>query len=181
MKVIRTEIPEVLILEPRIFTDERGFFFEGYNKATFLDATGLDIEFVQDNQSRSTRNVLRGLHYQIHRTQGKLVRVLSGEIYDIAVDLRRSSTTFGKWVGMEVSDAKGQMVWIPPGFAHGFLVKSDSADVLYKTTDYYSPSDERTLLWNDPDLAIEWPTEGPPIIAAKDRRGTALRDSDLFN
>jgi dTDP-4-dehydrorhamnose 3,5-epimerase len=181
VKVIAADIPDVLILEPKVFEDERGFFFESYNRRAFRQATGIDFEFVQDNQSRSARNVLRGLHYQILHTQGKLVRVLSGKVYDVAVDLRRRSPTFGKSGGFHLDAESRRMVWIPPGFAHGFLVVSEHAEVLYKTTDYYAPEHERTLLWNDPELAIDWPLAGQPIIAEKDRRGHPLRLAEVFD
>jgi dTDP-4-dehydrorhamnose 3,5-epimerase len=180
MRVIRTEIPEVVLLEPRVFGDERGFFFESYNRRTFREATGVDAEFVQDNHSRSARNVLRGLQYQIRRPQGKLVRCIAGEIFDVAVDLRRSSPAFGRWVGVRLSAESKRMVWIPPGFAHGFLVVSEAAEFLYKTTDYYAPEHERTLVWNDPALAIAWPLTGEPILAEKDRRGLPLAQAEVF-
>lgn len=180
MQVVRTEIPEVLLLEPKVFGDERGFFFESYHRRAFHKATGVDVEFVQDNHSRSKRNVLRGLHYQVRQAQGKLVRVVTGEVWDVAVDLRRSSPTFGKWAGFTLSAESKRMAWIPPGFAHGFLVTSDSADVLYKATDYYAPEHERTLLWSDPALGIRWPLGGVPVMADKDRRGLALRDAEVF-
>jgi dTDP-4-dehydrorhamnose 3,5-epimerase len=180
MKVAPTAIPEVLLLEPRVFGDERGFFLEPYNKRTFREATGLDVEFVQDNHSRSRRGVLRGLHYQLRQPQGKLIRVLSGRIFDAAVDLRRSSASFGKWVGMELDAESMRMLWIPPGFAHGFLVLSEAADISYKTTDYYAPQHERTLRWNDPQLAIAWPLSGEPALSDKDRRGTALADAETY-
>ena len=180
MKVQRLEIPEVLLLEPKVFGDARGFFFEAYNRRTFRAATGLDVDFVQDNQSQSVRNVLRGLHYQVRQPQGKLVSVTAGEIFDVAVDLRRSSPTFGKWASVLLSAGTPRSVWIPPGFAHGFLVVSDQALVQYKTTDYYAPEHERTLLWNDPQLAIPWPLEGEPIVSDKDRRGARLAAADLF-
>ncbi|HEX6266245.1 MAG TPA: dTDP-4-dehydrorhamnose 3,5-epimerase [Burkholderiales bacterium] len=180
MKVAPTALPEVLLLEPRVFGDERGFFLEPYNKRTFREATGLDVEFVQDNHSRSRRGVLRGLHYQLRQPQGKLIRVLSGRIFDVAVDLRRSSAGFGKWVGMELDADSMRMLWIPPGFAHGFLVLSEAADISYKTTDYYAPQHERTLRWNDPQLAIAWPLSGEPALSDKDRRGTALADAETY-
>ena len=173
MNLIPTAIPDVLLLEPRVFGDERGFFLESWNKRTFAEL-GITADFVQDNHSRSQKNVLRGLHYQIEHAQGKLVRVTAGEVYDVAVDLRRSSPTFGQWVSFTLSAANKRMAWIPPGFAHGFLVTSDSAEFLYKTTDYYSPAHERTLLWNDPQLAIPWPLDGEPLLAAKDKAGTPL-------
>ena len=179
MRVIRTEIPDVLILEPKVFGDERGFFFESYNKNTFREATGLDVEFVQDNHSRSRRGVLRGLHYQLRQAQGKIVRVIAGEVFDVALDIRRGSPTFGKAVSFQLDAASKRLAWIPPGFAHGFLVVSDEADVLYKATDYYAPQHERTILWNDPALGIRWPLQGEPILADKDRRGTPLQHAEL--
>jgi dTDP-4-dehydrorhamnose 3,5-epimerase len=180
VKVVRTAIPDVLALEPRVFGDERGFFLEPYNRRTFREATGLDVEFVQDNHSRSRRGVLRGLHYQVRQPQGKLVRVLSGRIFDVAVDLRRSSPSFGKWVGLEIDADSMRMLWIPPGFAHGFLVLSESADVFYKATDYYAPQHERTLRWDDPQLAIAWPLAGEPTLSDKDRRGSLLAQADAY-
>ena len=180
MKVIRTEIPDVLILEPKVFGDERGFFLESYNKRAFRDATGLDVEFVQDNHSSSRRGVLRGLHYQIRQPQGKLVRVTVGEVWDVAVDLRASSATFGKFVVCTLDAKSARCLWIPAGFAHGFLVVSDAAEVQYKTTDYYAPEHERSLLWNDPALAIPWPLGGEPILADKDRTGVPLASSERF-
>ena len=180
MQVVRAEIPGVLLLEPKVFGDERGFFFEAYNRRTFREATGLDVDFVQDNYSRSERNVLRGLHYQIKQAQGKLVRVISGEIWDVAVDLRRSSPTFGKWTGFALTAESKRTAWIPAGFAHGFVVVSESADVLYKATDYYAPEHERTLLWSDPALGIQWPLRGEPVLAEKDLRGKPLREAEVF-
>lgn len=180
MRVTRTEIPEVLIIEPRVFTDPRGFFLESYNRRTFHKATGIDVEFVQDNHSRSTRNVLRGLHYQIRCPQGKLVRVTAGEIWDVAVDLRAHSPTFGKWVAATLDASSARCMWIPVGFAHGFVVLSEAAEVQYKTTDYYAPAHERTLLWNDPALAIPWPLGGEPILAEKDRTGVPLSSAERF-
>ena len=180
MKVLRGAIPEVLILEPKVFGDARGFFFESYNRRAFRDATGLDLEFVQDNHSRSAKNVLRGLHYQVRQPQGKLVRVTAGEIYDVAVDLRRSSATFGRCEGIRLDAESKRMLWIPAGFAHGFLVTSESAEVLYKTTDYYAPEHERTLLWSDPALAIPWPLAGAPTLAEKDRRGVLLAGAETY-
>ena len=181
MKVARTELPDVLILEPRVFQDERGFFLESYNRRTFKEVAGLDVEFVQDNQSFSVRNVLRGLHYQIRQAQGKLVQVMAGEIFDVAVDIRRSSPTFGKWTAVTLTGGGHRMLWIPVGFAHGFIVLSEHAIVLYKTTDYYAPEHERTIVWNDPTLAIRWPLEGEPIVAEKDRRGVAFRSAEVFS
>jgi dTDP-4-dehydrorhamnose 3,5-epimerase len=179
MKVIRTEIPEVLILEPKVFEDPRGFFLESYNRKTFMEATGLDVEFVQDNHSRSGKNVLRGLHYQIGQPQGKLIRVTFGEVWDVAVDLRKSSSTFGKWVSIHLKGLSKQMAWIPPGFAHGFVVTSDVADVQYKTTDYYSPQHERVLLWNDAEVGIRWPVASP-ILNERDKRGTPILRAEVF-
>jgi dTDP-4-dehydrorhamnose 3,5-epimerase len=180
VKVVRTEIPDVLLLEPRVHQDERGFFLESYNRRTFNQATGLDINFVQDNQSFSVRNVLRGLHYQIRQPQGKLVHVVAGEIFDVAVDLRRSSPTFGKWVGITLTGGGHRMVWIPAGFAHGYLVLSEHAIVFYKTTDFYAPEHERTLLWNDPTLAVRWPLEREPLVSDKDGRATSFRSAQVF-
>ena len=181
MKAIPTDIAGVLVLEPKVFGDDRGFFFESYNRRAFREATGLDPDFVQDNHSRSARNVLRGLHYQVRQPQGKLVRVTSGEVYDVAVDLRRSSPTFGRWVGLTLSAANHRMLWVPEGFAHGFVVTSDHAEFLYKTTDYYAPEHERCIRWDDPALAIAWPSAGaPPQVSAKDARGLALADAPRF-
>lgn len=180
MNVIRTEIPDVLILEPTVFADDRGFFFESFNVRTFAAATGCNPTFVQDNHSRSRRNVLRGLHYQILRPQGKLIRVAEGEIFDVVVDLRRSSPTFGKWSGAVLSAENKRMLWVPEGFAHGLLVLSESADCLYKITDYWAPELERCIVWNDPDVGIEWPLAGEPVLADKDRAGKRLRDAELF-
>ena len=180
MKVTPTSVPEVMILEPRVFEDPRGFFFESYNRRVFREATGLDPQFVQDNQSFSVRNVLRGLHYQVRQPQGKLITVLAGEIFDVAVDLRRSSPTFGKWVSATLSGGTHRALWIPPGFGHGFLVLSEHALVQYKATDYYAPEHERTVLWSDPDLAIAWPLEGEPIVSDKDARGVRLANAELF-
>jgi dTDP-4-dehydrorhamnose 3,5-epimerase len=180
VKVVRTEIPDVLILEPKVFGDERGFFFEPYNKRVFREATGLDVEFVQDNHSRSRSGVLRGLHYQIRQPQGKLVRVSAGEVYDVAVDVRRSSPTFAKWVGFRLDAASKRMAWIPPGFAHGFLVLSEDAEFLYKTTDYYAPEHERTVRWNDPRLGVAWPLREPPMLSAKDAAAPGLAEAELY-
>ena len=181
MKVIKTEIPEVLLLEPRVFEDARGVAFESYNRRTFQEATGLDPLFVQDNRSTSRKNVLRGLHYQVQKPQGKLISVLRGEIYDVAVDLRRSSTTFGKWVGFRLSESDRRMAWLPRGFAHGFLALSESAEVLYKLDELWSPPHERTIAWNDADIGVHWPLQGEPIVSEKDRRGTAFRSAELFD
>ena len=180
MQVVPTELPDVLLLEPKVFGDERGFFFEAYNRRAFHKATGIDTDFVQDNVSRSAKNVLRGLHYQVRQAQGKLVRVLAGEIWDVAVDLRRSSPSFGKWAGFTLSAESRRTAWIPVGFAHGFVVVSESADVLYKTTDYYAPEHERTLLWSDPALGIKWPLAGAPVLADKDRRGASLAAAEAY-
>ena len=183
MKVFPTRIPEVLILEPKVFGDERGFFLERYNKRSFAAATGLDVEFVQDNHSRSMCNVLRGLHYQIKQPQGKLVWVVSGEIFDVAVDLRRRSPTFGQWAGFTLSAQSRKMAWIPPGFAHGFLVVSESAEVLYKASDFYAPEHERTLIWNDARLGIDWPIPSGqnPLLAPKDCNGLPLQSCEVFS
>lgn len=172
--------PGIVVLEPMVFGDPRGYFFESFNQRRFSEETGVEVDFVQDNHSRSARHVLRGLHYQIRQPQGKLVRVISGEVYDVAVDLRRSSPTFGKSVGFTLSAENKRMVWIPPGFAHGFCVISEAAEVLYKTTDYWSPAHERTLLWSDPQLAIPWPLAGAPLLAAKDQAGRLLREAETF-
>ena len=180
MNIIRCEIPDVLILEPKVFGDDRGFFFESFNERAFAEKTGVSARFVQDNHSRSARNVLRGLHYQIQQPQGKLVRVAVGAVFDVAVDLRKSSPTFGKWAGTILSAEDKRQLWIPPGFAHGFLVLSESADFLYKTTDYYAPEHERCIIWNDPDIGIRWPLQGEPILAAKDKAGKRLADAELF-
>ncbi len=180
MRVITCAIPDVLILEPKVFADERGFFFESYNQQTFEQATGIRAQFVQDNHSRSIRNTLRGLHYQIRQPQGKLIRVVAGEIFDVAVDIRRSSPHFGKWVATTLSAEDKNMIWVPPGFAHGFAVVSGMAEVLYKTTDYYAPRHERCIRWDDPDLGISWPLTAPPALSAKDRAGVALREAELF-
>lgn len=179
MQLIPTKLSEVLLIEPKVFGDARGFFFESYNQRQ-MDGLGLDAEFVQDNHSRSANNVLRGLHYQINHPQGKLVRVIAGEVFDVAVDIRRSSPTFGQWVGQVLSAENRRMMWVPPGFAHGFCVTTDFAEFLYKTTDYWYPEHERCLLWNDPDLAIPWPLRGEPVLAAKDRLGALLRDAEVY-
>ncbi|HEY9868421.1 MAG TPA: dTDP-4-dehydrorhamnose 3,5-epimerase [Candidatus Obscuribacterales bacterium] len=181
MKVTETSLPGVLLLEPQVFEDDRGFFFESYNERIFKRATGIEARFVQDNHSRSAKNVLRGLHYQLHQPQGKLVRVVTGEIFDVAVDLRRSSACFGRWAGMRLSAQSRLMIWIPPGFAHGFLALAEGAEVLYKSTDYYAPEHERTLLWNDPDLAIDWPLSGPPLLSEKDLGGTSLKSAKVYD
>ncbi|MEO1766213.1 dTDP-4-dehydrorhamnose 3,5-epimerase [Thiobacter aerophilum] len=180
MRVVPTHLPDVLVLEPKVFGDERGFFFESYNRRAFAQATGVDCEFVQDNHSRSVRNVLRGLHYQIRQPQGKLVRVVAGEVFDVAVDLRRSSPHFGHWVGVHLSAQNKRMVWIPPGFAHGFLVLSEAAEFLYKTTDYYAPEHERCLRWDDASVGIVWPLAGKPLLSAKDRQGVSLAQAEVY-
>ena len=180
MKIIDTENPEVLILEPRVFPDERGFFLEAWNARVFRNEIKLDVQFVQDNHSRSTRNVLRGLHYQIRQPQGKLVRVARGRIFDVAVDLRKSKPTFGRWVAYDLSEDNHRQLWIPPGFAHGFLVLSEIADVLYKATDYYAPESERCLIWNDPKVGINWPLVGEPVLSPKDQAGLSLVQAEVF-
>ena len=181
MKVIETAIPGLLILEPKVFGDARGFFMESYNAKAFQDATGLDVNFVQDNHSRSGKGVLRGLHYQVEQAQGKLVRVTRGSVFDAVVDLRKSSPTFGQWAGVELSEENSRQLWIPPGFAHGFLVTSDSADFLYKTTDYYAPQFERSLAWNDPTVGVEWPLAGiVSLLFAKDVAGKPLVECEIF-
>lgn len=180
IKKILTSLPEVFILEPRVFGDERGFFFESYNQRIMRDV-GIPQRFVQDNHSCSARNVLRGLHYQLKNPQGKLIRVAEGEILDVAVDMRRSSSNFGRWEAVRLSGENKRMLWIPAGFAHGFRVFSDKAHVLYKATDFYAPQHERTILWNDPDLAINWELAGDPIVSAKDQRGLTFRDSECFD
>jgi len=181
MKITPTDIPDVLVIEPKVFGDERGFFFESFNERAFAQATGITAKFVQDNHSRSVRNTVRGLHYQIRQSQDKLVRVVSGEIFDVVVDLRRKSPTFGKWAGNYLSAENKNMVWIPAGFAHGIAVLSDYADFLYKTTDYWAPQHERTILWNDPDLAIAWPLAGEPVLAAKDRSGMRFSEAEVVD
>jgi dTDP-4-dehydrorhamnose 3,5-epimerase len=180
MKVVPTEIPEVLIIEPKVFEDDRGFFFESFNQRTFAEKTGVEADFVQDNHSRSSQNVLRGLHYQIQQPQGKLVRVVAGAVFDVAVDIRKSAPTFGKWVGCLLSAENKRLLWVPVGFAHGFLVVSQTAEVLYKATDYYAPGQERCILWNDPDLAINWDLTAPPVLSAKDQAGQPFKAAELF-
>lgn len=180
MKVIPTAIPDLLIIEPRVFGDDRGFFYESYNQKTFKHVTGLDVQFVQDNHSLSVKNVLRGLHYQIQQPQGKLVRVVQGAVFDVAVDIRCSSPTFGQHVALELSAENKRMLWVPAGFAHGFMVISATAEFLYKTTNYYAPEFERCLAWNDPDIAIQWPLNGEPMLSAKDRDGQRLAKAELF-
>lgn len=180
MNVIRTTIPDLLILEPKVFGDSRGFFFESFNAQCFREATGLEVIFVQDNHSRNQQGVLRGLHYQIQHPQGKLVRVVRGMVFDVAVDIRKSSPTFGQWVGVELTEDNHRQVWIPPGFAHGFLVLSEAADFLYKATDYYAPKYERSILWNDPAIGIDWRLEGEPLLSAKDKGGIPLQQAEVF-
>ena len=179
MDVTPTAIPDVLVIEPKVFVDARGFFYESFNKK-IMQTKGITDDFVQDNHSRSTKNVLRGLHYQIKQPQGKLIRIITGEVFDVAVDIRRGSPTFGKWVGINLSGENRRMVWIPPGFAHGFLVLSDCAEVLYKTTDYWEPQYERTIIWNDRDLSITWPIHGSPQLSAKDMAGVTLNEAEIF-
>ena len=178
MKATPTRIPDVLLIEPKVFGDERGFFFESFNRRAFHEATGLNVDFVQDNHSKSARNVLRGLHYQLAQPQGKLVRVTQGEVFDVAVDIRKGSPTYGQWVGEILSAENKKQLWIPAGLAHGFVVLSETAEFLYKTTDYYAPQHERCIAWNDPDLAIAWPIEGPPLLSAKDAAGAAFREAE---
>lgn len=180
MKVTPTAIPDVLVLEPKVFGDDRGFFFESFNARTFERATGLKREFVQDNHSKSSKNVLRGLHYQIKQPQGKLVRVVQGEVFDVAVDLRKSAKTFGQWVGVRLSAENKKQLWVPEGFAHGFLVLSKTAEFLYKTTDYYAPEYERSLLWNDLSVSVEWPCDAEPRLAIKDATACLLSEADVF-
>ncbi len=181
MNVISTRIPEVLIFQPKIFGDDRGFFFESYNQQAFQAATGLNATFVQDNHSKSAKNVLRGLHYQIQQPQGKLVRVTQGEVFDVAVDVRKSSPTFGQWVGANLSAENQHQMWVPAGFAHGFLVLSDFAEFLYKTTDFYAPQHECCICWDDPAIGIEWPLDGEPLLSAKDVQGLNLNQVRLFS
>lgn len=180
MQVIPTKISDVLIIEPKVFGDDRGFFFESFNKKSFEESTGIKAEFVQDNHSRSTKGVLRGLHYQLKQPQGKLVRVTSGEVCDIAVDIRKSSSTFGQWVGILLSADNKRQLWIPEGFAHGFVVLSEMAEFLYKTTDYYTPDHERCIRWDDADLAIDWQYDEQPLVSEKDAKGRAFKDADTF-
>lgn len=181
MQITRLAIPDVILIEPRVFGDDRGFFFESYNARAFEAAVGCPVDFVQDNHSRSLVGVLRGLHYQLPpHAQGKLVRVVLGEVFDVAVDIRRASPTFGQWVGATLSAENKRQMWIPPGFAHGFLTVSESAEFLYKTTDYYAPKYERCIAWNDPDIDIQWPGGTAPLLSAKDAEGAALREADVF-
>ena len=180
MNLIKTNLPEVSILEPRIFGDERGFFYESFNAKKFAELTGVETSFVQDNHSLSAKNVLRGLHYQIRQPQGKLVRVVAGEVFDVAVDVRRSSPRFGQWTGISLSAENKRQMWIPTGFAHGFIVLSDSAELLYKTTDYWAPEHERCLQWDDPAIAIKWPLVGTPVMSTKDQQGQFLANAEVF-
>jgi dTDP-4-dehydrorhamnose 3,5-epimerase len=180
VNVIASDLPDVLIIEPKVFGDARGFFYESFNAKAFAQATGISTEFVQDNHSRSQKGVLRGLHYQIENAQGKLVRVTAGEVLDIAVDIRRSSKTFGQWVGVRLSAENHRQLWVPQGFAHGFVVLSDYAEFLYKTTDYYTPAAERCIRWDDPELAIDWQLDQTPLLSGKDQQGSDLKDADLF-
>ncbi len=180
MQVIQTKIPEVLVFAPQVFGDDRGFFYESFNFAKFSEATGLSPHFVQDNHSKSAKNVLRGLHYQIQQPQGKLVRVISGAVFDVAVDIRSNSATFGQWVGQELSAENKYQMWVPAGFAHGFLVLSDTAEFVYKTTDYYAPQHERCIAWNDADIGIQWPITHEPILSGKDKLGVNLNQAELF-
>jgi dTDP-4-dehydrorhamnose 3,5-epimerase len=181
MNVVTTDLPGVLIIEPKVFGDERGFFYESFNAKAFEDATGLKTSFVQDNHSRSQKGVLRGLHYQLKNTQGKLVRVTAGEVLDVAVDIRRSSPHFGKWVAVRLSAENHRQLWVPEGFAHGFVVLSDFAEFLYKTTDYYTPTAERSIRWDDPDLAIDWQLDEAPQLSAKDQTAAFFKDADVFS
>ena len=178
--VSKTNIPDLLILEPKVFGDSRGFFFESFNQQNFNQVTGLDVNFVQDNHSRSAQGVLRGLHYQLQQPQGKLVRVVRGAVFDVAVDIRQSSPTFGQWAGVELTEDNQKQVWVPPGFAHGFVVLSDTADFLYKTTDYYAPQHERSIAWNDPAIGITWPQGLQPQLSTKDQTAKLLAEAELF-
>ena len=180
MQIQTTAIPDVFIIEPKAFGDERGFFYESFNARKFEELTGVATNFVQDNHSKSAKNVLRGLHYQLQQTQGKLVRVVAGEVFDVAVDIRKSSPTFGHWVGVVLSGENKRQLWVPPGFAHGFVVTSESAEFLYKTTDYWAPEFERSILWNDPAIGIEWPVDSTPMLSGKDQNGKLLADAEVF-
>jgi dTDP-4-dehydrorhamnose 3,5-epimerase len=180
MQVVQMAIPEVMIIEPQVYGDERGFFFESFNQQKFEQLTGVKTEFVQDNHSKSAKNVLRGLHYQIQQPQGKLVRVVAGEVFDVAVDVRRHSATFGQWVGVILSAENKRQLWVPPGFAHGFAVLKDATEFLYKTTDYYAPQYERCISWDDPEIAIQWPLDGKPLLSAKDQAGLSLSQAEVF-
>jgi dTDP-4-dehydrorhamnose 3,5-epimerase len=180
MKVTTTSIPDVLIVEPTVFEDARGFFYESFNERRFAELTGIRVRFVQDNHSKSAKNVLRGLHYQIMQPQGKLIRVVAGAVFDVSVDIRKSSATFGRWTGVHLSADNKRQVWVPPGFAHGFVVTSESAEVLYKATTYWAPEYERAILWTDPDIGINWPIQGVPLVSAKDAKGTVLSQAEVF-
>jgi dTDP-4-dehydrorhamnose 3,5-epimerase len=180
MRILPTELPEVLLIEPRVFGDSRGFFLESYHRKRFAEATGIDIEFVQDNHSRSAKHVLRGLHYQIRQPQGKLVRVVAGEVFDVAVDLRKSSPRFGRWTGARLSAENRRMLWIPPGFAHGFLALTDSTEMLYKATDYYAPEHERCIRWDDTRIAVSWPLNGTPLVSEKDAKGLPIEQAEAY-
>jgi len=180
MQAIKTAIPDVIIFEPKVFGDDRGFFYESFNQKVFEEATGLSFNFVQDNHSKSAKNVMRGLHYQIQQPQGKLVRVTSGEVFDVAVDIRKSSPTFGQYIGVHLSAENKRQIWVPPGFAHGFVVLSETAEFLYKTTALYAPQFERCIRWDDPSIAIAWPIEGAPLLSAKDQQGASLKEAELF-
>ncbi|MGZ4975877.1 MAG: dTDP-4-dehydrorhamnose 3,5-epimerase [Methylobacter sp.] len=180
MKAIPTAIPDLFIIEPKVFGDDRGFFFESFNRRQFAELTGRDVDFVQDNHSRSVKNVLRGLHYQVRQPQGKLVRVVQGTVFDVAVDIRKSSPTFGQYVGVELSAENKRMFWVPEGFAHGFVVLSDIAEFLYKTTDYWAPEFERSIAWNDPAIGIQWPIQDDPVLSAKDQQGKLLAEAEHF-
>ena len=179
MNIVTTDIPDLLIIEPKVFGDARGFFYESFNKKTLAPA-GITAEFVQDNHSRSSQGVLRGLHYQIKQPQGKLVRVVAGDVFDVVVDIRKKSPTFGKWLGEHLSAENKRMLWVPPGFAHGFLVLSDYAEFLYKTTDYWAPEFERTIMWNDPNLGVAWPLQGEPQLSVKDKQGKPFKEAEVF-
>ncbi len=181
MQIHTTEIPDVLIIEPKVFGDDRGFFYESFNARRFAELTGASAHFVQDNHSKSAQHVLRGLHYQIQQAQGKLVRVVAGEVFDVAVDIRKNSATFGRWVGVTLSADNKRQLWIPEGFAHGFVVISESAEFLYKTTDYWAPEHERSILWNDPAIGIQWPINAEPILSGKDKEGKLLKDAEVFD
>jgi dTDP-4-dehydrorhamnose 3,5-epimerase len=180
MKVVTTSIPDVLIIEPSVFGDARGFFYESFNEHRFAELTGIDTRFVQDNHSRSAKNVLRGLHYQIRQPQGKLVRVVAGEVFDVSVDIRKGSNTYGQWFGVHLSADNKRQIWVPPGFAHGFVVTSESAEVVYKTTTYWAPEHERSILWNDPDIGIDWPIQDAPLLSAKDMNGKSFAEAQVF-
>ncbi len=181
MHVTETSFPEVLIIEPRVFGDERGFFFESFNRKVFVETVGLTADFVQDNHSRSAKGVLRGLHYQIQQPQGKLIRVVRGSVFDVSVDIRKSSTNFGRWFGVELSENNHRQLWVPPGFAHGFLVLSELADILYKATDYWRPEYERCIRWDDPAIGIDWPLDAEPTLSAKDTGGSSFADAEVFD